>query len=69
MNVNGLGRQYKLDAFVAENPLHLIREVGILTAHQLRPGLDDRHAAAETTIRLRHFEANIAAPEHDQVGR
>ena len=31
--------------------------------------LDDRHAAAEAPIRLRHFDADIAAAEHDQMRR
>jgi hypothetical protein len=58
-NVEGLGRYQALDPFVTEDPLHLIRDVGILPAHQLTPGLDDRHAAAETTVSLGQFEADI----------
>src|SRR5262249_26377313 len=69
VNVEGLGRYQTLDAFVTEDPLHLIRDVGILPAHQLRPGLDDRRAAAETKVSLRQFEADIAAPKHDQMRR
>src|SRR5262249_41191164 len=69
VNVEGLGRYQTLDAFVTEDPLHLIRDVGILPAHQLRAGLDDRHAAAETKVSLRQFEADIAAPKHDQMRR
>ena len=67
--LQGLGRQQEFDAFVAEDPLHLLGDVGILPAHELRPGLDDRHAAAEATIGLRQFEADIAAAEHDQMRR
>ena len=37
VHMEGLGRHQKLNAFVTENPLHLIRDVGILPAHQLRP--------------------------------
>ena len=36
---------------------------------ELRPMLDDRHAAAEAAIGLRQFEADIAAAEHDQMWR
>ena len=32
VHLEGLGRQQNLDAFVAENPLHLIRDVRILAA-------------------------------------
>ena len=53
----------------AEDPLHLSRNVRIFPAHQLRPRLDDGHAAAEPTISLRQFEADIAGPEHDQMRR
>src|SRR5262245_39547660 len=67
VNVEDLGREQKLDAFVAEDSLHLSRNVGILSAHQLGPRLDDGHAAAEATIRLRHFESDISASEDDQV--
>ena len=58
-----------MNTFVTENPLHFIRDVRILPAHQLRPGLDDRHAAAEAAISLGQFEADIAAAEHDQMRR
>src|SRR5438067_13618995 len=34
---------------------------------QLRPGLDNHHAAAEAAISLGHFETDIAAAEHDQM--
>src|SRR5262249_32845113 len=67
VNVEDLGRQQKLDAFIAEDPLHLIHNIGILSAHQPRPRLDDGHTAAEATISLRHFEPDISAPEDDQM--
>src|SRR3989441_8996922 len=41
----------------------------VLSAEKLRPVLDDRHAASEATVRLAEFETDIAASEHDQVGR
>src|SRR5262245_1592419 len=50
VNVEDLGRQQKLDAFIAEDPLHLIHNIGILSAHQPRPRLDDGHTAAEATL-------------------
>src|SRR5262245_10837779 len=67
VNVEDLGWEQKLDAFVAEDPLHLIRNVGILSADQLGTMLDDSHTAAEAPISLRHFEPDISAPEDDQV--
>src|SRR5262245_15894958 len=65
VNVEDLGREQKLDAFVAEDPLHFICDVEILSAHQLGRRLDDGHAAAEATVSLRHLEADVAAPEDD----
>ena len=65
--MEGLGRHEHLDAFDTENPLHLIRDVGILPAHKLRPMLDDRHTAPEATVGLGQFETDIATPEHDQM--
>src|SRR6202167_3576567 len=64
-----LGRDDNSDSFVAENPPYLIRDVGILSAHELRAGLDDRNLAAEATVSPREFEAGIAAPDHDQMRR
>ena len=66
-HLQDLGPQRKLDAVVTEDPLRLSGDVGILTAHQLRPGLDDRHPVAEATVGVPHFEADIAAAEHDQM--
>jgi hypothetical protein len=65
-----LGGRHDLDAFITENPLHLIRDVRILTAaHEPGPVLDDRHAAAEAAVSLGELEADIAATEHDQMCR
>jgi hypothetical protein len=64
-----LGRHEAFDAFVAENPLHLIRNVPILMAEKLRPLLDDRRAAAEATVRLGKFQTDIAATEDDEMRR
>src|SRR5262249_6759219 len=67
VNAAHLRREQKLDALVAEDSLHLICDVGVLSAHQLGPRLDDGYTAAEAPVGLRHFEADIAAPEDDQV--
>jgi len=40
-----------------------------LAAHDLWPGFDDGHAAAEAAIGLRHFNPGIAATEHDKMRR
>src|SRR5882672_2580259 len=64
-----LSRHETFDAFVAENPLHLVRNVAILLAEKLWPMLDDRHAAAEATVRLAEFETDITTAEHDQMWR
>ena len=61
VHMEELGRDKNLDAFVSENPPHLMQDVEILPSHELRPGLDDGHVAAEATVSLRQFEAGIAA--------
>src|SRR5207245_4825754 len=58
-----------LDRFRAENPMYLLRNVGILLAQKLRRMLDDRHAAAEATVRLGEFETDIATAEDDAMWR
>ena len=52
-----LSRHMNLDAFITQNAPHLMRDVEILPSHELRPGLDDRHVAAEATVSLGQFEA------------
>jgi hypothetical protein len=64
-----LGRHMNLDPFVFENPLHLVRDVEVLPSHELRPGFDNCHLAAEATVGLGQFKAGIAAPDHDQIRR
>ena len=44
-----------------------VRDIRVLTTGELRTVLDDGDAAPEATVRLRELEADIAAPEHDQV--
>jgi hypothetical protein len=69
MHVEGLCLDEKTDPFVGEKSLHLIGDVAVLATHDLRAGLDDRHAAAESTIGLCHFQTDIAAAEHDEMRR
>src|SRR5215470_10924838 len=69
LHIEGFGCHQNLNTFVTENSLHFVGDVGILTGHQLRPGLDDRHAAAEAAISLGHFETDIATAEHDEMRR
>src|SRR5437870_9736995 len=60
-HTEGLRAHERLDPFVTENALHLLRNVAILLTEKLGPSLDDRHAAAEATVRLADFETDIAA--------
>ena len=53
----------------SEDPPDFLRGVGVLSAHQLRPGLNDGDFGAEAAIGLRQFEAGIAAADHDQMRR
>jgi hypothetical protein len=62
-----LGRHDEPDTFVAEDLPHGVRDVRILATHDLWPGLDDRHLAAEPAVGLRHFEAYITATQHNQM--
>ena len=45
VHIESFGRYQNLNSFVAQDPLHFLGDVAILAGHQLRPGLDDRHAA------------------------
>src|SRR5580704_15979504 len=64
-----LCRHKNVDSFITEDPPHLVRDVRILSAGELRSILDDRNAATEAAICLRHFEADIPAAEDDQMLR
>jgi hypothetical protein len=64
-----LGVHQELDPFVAEKPLKLLGDVGILAAHELSPVLDHGDAAAEAAIGLREFEPHVTPSEHDEVCR
>ena len=52
-----------------QQPLQLFGDVTILAPHDLRAGLDNGHAAAETAIGLGHFQADITTAEHDEMRR
>ena len=52
MHMQSLGRHQNLNTFAPENPLHLSRDIRILPDHHLRPGLDNRDLAAESTVSL-----------------
>ena len=69
MNADRLGVEQDFDAFGGQDALHLFGDIGILAAHELPARFDDRHATAEAAIGLRHFDADIAAAQHDQVRR
>src|SRR5262249_48711937 len=61
------GFQEHLNPLFTKNPQHLLRHVDALPTHQPRAGLDDCHVAAEATVSLGHFEANIPPADHDQM--
>src|SRR5262245_61475270 len=69
VDVESLARYEHVNSFVTEHPLHLSRNVRVLPAHQLRPMLDDRHAAAEAAVCLGQFEPDIAPAEYEQMRR
>ena len=67
LHLEGPASMRNSNTFLTEKALHLIRDIRVFPAHELGAGLNDRHAAPEATIGLRHFEADIAASEHDQM--
>src|SRR5262245_23637660 len=69
LHVEGLRLDQEPDTFVGEQTLHLFRDIAILATHDLRAGLDDRHAAAESAKSLGHFQADITAAEHHEMWR
>src|SRR5262249_17262473 len=58
-----------VDAFLAEEIGDGVRDVLVLACDQPRRKLDDRHLAAETTVRLRKFNADVASSQDDQMPR
>ena len=59
-NRNPLGSEYRFDRG---------RHVFVFTRDEPRPFFDHRHHATETAIHLRELEADITAPDDDQVLR
>ena len=67
MHAKYLGRHEKLNAFGAKDPAKFVSNLWILAAHDPRSGLDDGYPATEAAIGLRHFQADIAAAEYEQM--
>src|SRR5260370_17790941 len=67
VDLEHLGGRQELDAFIAQEALHGIRGVGVLAADDPRSWLDDSDAAAESAIRLGHFDAYISPADHHQL--
>ena len=67
LDLDEFGGNMDLNALAGQDPPDFLRGVGVLSAHQLRPGFDDGHFGAEAAIGLRQFEAGIAAADHDQM--
>ena len=57
------------NSLAAQDSLDFLSNVTILAAHELRPLLQYRHAAAEAAVGLSQLEAYVAAAEHDEVRR
>src|SRR6185437_15178769 len=56
-----------VDSFLGKKPVHGRRYIGILARGDAVTVLDDGHPAAKAPEGLRQLEADIAAPEHDEV--
>src|SRR5271156_3458092 len=69
LNTERASVEENVDSFLPEDFANLFRQIRILAAHELRAPLDDRHAAAESAIGLRHFDTDVAAAQHDEMGR
>jgi hypothetical protein len=61
--------RYDFNSLVAQNPLHLLRNVQILPTQNFRARLNDGHVAAKATESLCKFEAGIAAADDEQMQR
>ena len=64
-----LGTEDDLDPVLLEDRLNRLGNIGILARQQLSPPLDDRDLATEPPKRLRELDPDVAAAEHEQVGR
>jgi len=49
--------------------VQLFGNIRILAAHDARTRLQDRHAAAKATKRLRHLNGDVPASQHNEVRR
>src|ERR1700719_5399555 len=61
------GIQHDLDSLIEEQMLERGADVRILAAGELRTMFDHGHIRAEPTKRLREFQADVPAAEHDQM--
>src|SRR5262245_35576859 len=66
-HLGNLGIEEKFDSLAAQDSLDFLGNVPIFAAHELRPTLQNRHAAAEAAVGLCQLETDIAAAEHDQM--
>src|SRR5262249_56313350 len=62
-----VGTEQDLDPLGPKDAADLFRDVPVLVAEELRPVLDNAHAAAEAAIRLGEFEAHVSATEDDEM--
>lgn len=63
------GVQHDLDALIDEQVLDRCCDVGIFAVRQLLAVFDHGDIRSESTKRLRKFEADITAAEHNQMSR
>src|SRR5690606_16744981 len=64
---DAFGLQAEGDAFLLEDGLDGVRNLGILAADQTRSLLDDGDLAAEAAEHLREFQPDIAAADNDEM--
>src|SRR5580700_7911039 len=67
LDAANLGVKQDLDSLIDEQILERGADVRILMAGELRTMFDHGHIRAEPTKRLREFEADVAAAEHNQM--
>src|SRR6266404_991884 len=61
------GIQHDLDSLIDEQVLERRRDIGIFPTRQLRAVFYHGHIRAEPTKRLREFESDVPAAEHNQM--
>src|SRR5262249_14342956 len=69
LHTQDLGADPELNSLVSENALQRLRDVGILSTHELRPVLYHGHVTAEAPIGLGELKPHVAASEHDEMRR